>query len=259
VLFKFVERLLPLSEPERRSAAIDPFSSRYCFFKLCDYSLEHRVPRGPYGAVSILLGNDDGSFKSAVGYGFDEGAPELYGLAIADFNRDGKLDVAFADNIKATVRVFLGKGDGTFSAGPQTPITSMVEGLAAADFNSDHKVDLALLTNAPAIQILSGNGDGTFQPGATFPALYGWALTAADLNGDDKPDLAVLSSEGLVQFFPGKGDGMFGIGTPTYTGINSGKRTLALADLKGDGSLDLAAPNYWSGNVSVFLNRCREK
>jgi hypothetical protein len=208
------------------------------------------------GALSILLGNGDGTFQSAVGYGVDEGSAGVLGPAIADFNGDGILDIALADGDSSELIMLLGNGDGTFRAGPVTPLTASIYGIAAADFNGDGKADIALLTGIPDIRILTGNGDGSFQSGASFAAQYGSWLTAADLNGDGHVDLAVLTGEGYVQFFSGNGDGTFGPATPTYTGIDPGLRNLVVADLNGDGSPDLAAPNYDSGSVSVLLNRC---
>ena len=211
------------------------------------------------GALNIFLGKGDGTFKSAVGYGFDEGAAGLLGSAVADFNQDGILDIAIADNNTLKLVLFLGNGDGTFRAGPTTALTEAVYGIATADFNSDGKPDIALLTGAPDIQIMAGNGDGAFQTVDSFPAQYGAWLTAGDLNGDGNADLAVLAGQGFVQVFEGKGDGTFGSGTNTFTGIDPGDRNLVIADLNGDGSPDLAAPNYDGGSVSVFLNRCPAK
>lgn len=208
------------------------------------------------GALSVLLNNGDGTFQKAVGYAVDAGAAEVIGPAIADFNGDGVPDIAIADNDSSTLVMLLGNGDGTFHTGPITPLTAAVSAIAASDFNRDGKPDLALLTETPGIEILSGDGNGSFTPGDSFPAQSGYWLTAADLNGDGKADLAVLSGQGLVQVFEGKGDGTFGFGTTTYTGIDPGLRNLVLADLNGDGSPDLAAPNYDSATVSVLLNRC---
>ncbi len=224
-----------------------------------DLGVTSRGDYDSYGAVSILLGNGDGTFQSAVGYGPDEGANELYGLAVADFNHDGNLDFAFADNNKSELRVFLGKGDGTFVAGPTEPVSALVSGLAAADFNGDGNLDLAVLTDTPNVEIFEGSGNGSFTMSGSFSSLYGYWLSAADLNGDGKPDVAVISGDNLVQVFLGRGNGAFGAGVTTYTGIDTGDRPLIVADLNGDGALDLAAPNYDSGTVSAFLNRCPAK
>ena len=69
-----------------------------------------------YGSsnVSILLGNGDGTFKTAVNYGAGSSAP--YSVAVADFNGDGKLDLAVANIASNNVSILLGNGDGTFQA-----------------------------------------------------------------------------------------------------------------------------------------------
>jgi len=209
-----------------------------------------------HGALSVLLGNGDGTFQPAVGYAMDNEGTSLAGLVIGDFNRDGKPDIAVADNLKGELRVFLGNGDGSFHDGPQTPLAAFVSGLAAADFNQDGKLDIAANMETPGIQILTGNGDGSFTAGDSFPAFYGDWITAADLNGDQHADLAVLSGEGLLQLFLGKGDGTFSAGVTTYTGTDPGERNLALVDLNPDQAPSLVAPNYDGGSVSIFVNRC---
>ena len=68
------------------------------------------------GVATILLGNGDGSFQAAQNYpaGLNVGSP-----AVADFNRDGILDIAVPDYLANTVNILLGNGDGTFQA-PQS-------------------------------------------------------------------------------------------------------------------------------------------
>jgi hypothetical protein len=87
-----------------------------------------------------------------------------YSIVIADFNRDGKLDLAIPAGSQS-VAVLLGNGDGTFRA-PIYTFDGNGVGLASADFNGDGKPDLAAI-GASGIAILLGNGDGTFQT-ATF-------------------------------------------------------------------------------------------
>lgn len=145
---------------------------------------------GSKGAVSVLLGTGNATFSPAVGYAFDEGPAGIAGLTIADFNRDGKLDFAVADNIVGKLRVFLGKGDEGFQPGSQTAIGPNVSDLAAADFNGDGDMDLSLPTGNYAIEVLLGNGDGTFGESENFPSLPAYWVTAADFNSDGKADLA---------------------------------------------------------------------
>lgn len=111
--------------------------------------------------VGVLLGNGDGSFKN----------PKLMlipgnaaGVAAADFNRDGKLDLVVGAS--AGELLLLGNGDGTFQA-PQTITvpSGTYSAAATADLNGDGKADLVLADSFDEqIVVLLGNGDGTSNP-----------------------------------------------------------------------------------------------
>jgi len=205
------------------------------------------------GAVSILLGKGDGTFQPAVGYGFAE---YQYGLAIADFNRDGKPDFAVANYASDSVSVFLGDGTGKFKEKGTYPAGSKPIDLATADFNNDGNWDLATAIDTGGYAVLLGKGDGSFGPpkSSSLPGNT-FAVSAADFDGDGNADLAVLTNGyALVYLLRGKGDGTFdrAIGS----NIGTGSHGMAVADLNGDGALDLAVPNYEGGEVSVLLNHC---
>lgn len=213
--------------------------------------------------VSILLGNGDGTFQTAVNFGTGN-SPSV--IAIGDFNGDGKLDLAAFEPGNAgngSVSILLGNGDGTFQS-PKTLILGAV-GLfmAVADFNLDKKSDLAV-GNSVNIDVYIGNGDGTFQSPketSTFsPRCLGFV--AADFNGDSKPDLALVSSGG-VQILLGMGDGTLTKG-PLVTTFASPESVIA-ADLRQDGKMDLLVMQVsestcalsscvvYSTRMSVFL------
>jgi hypothetical protein len=117
----------------------------------------------------------------------------VYSVIAADFNGDGKLDLAAANNGDNTVSVLLGNGDGTFQTQVRYPTPSGPHSLIAADFNGDGKLDLAVANeNASSASILLGNGDGTFQAHADYPTGSGAISPATgDFNGDGRIDLAI--------------------------------------------------------------------
>ena len=161
--------------------------------------------------VNILLGNGDGKFHRGASYP-GEGSPAS--IAVADFNADGKLDMAIANSQGIGVRVWMGNGDGTFQRGADYQ-TAFPTWVVAADLNGDGKIDLAaanFLFPSGASAFL-GNGDGTFQAGAFYSASdEPRSLAVGDFNGDGKPDLAltdylrddivVLLNTGTVSFCP---------------------------------------------------------
>lgn len=139
------------------------------------------------GTVSVLLGNGDGTFQTAVTYG--PGGQFSSQVVVADVNRDGKPDLLVAN--ESSVAVLLGNGDGTFQAATVTNTPAALDSgfgsLAVADFNGDGKLDVV---SGPVGVLLVGNGDGTFQSPMELGAA-GSPIAVADLNNDGKPDLVV--------------------------------------------------------------------
>src|SRR5207248_8690754 len=117
-------------------------------------------------------------------------------LIAADFDRDGNLDLAAANQNDATVSILLGKGDGTFqvpapvyAAVPANAASKDVASVSVGDFNGDNKLDLAVTNPSnDTVSVLLGNGDGTFQAPVTYStgnsADHPVAVSALDVNGD---------------------------------------------------------------------------
>src|SRR5246500_4135828 len=88
------------------------------------------------------------------------------GIAVADVNGDGKLDIIEANG---GVTVFLGNGDGTFQAARQFAAGQSASSVVVADFNGDGKLDIAVSDGTTySVYILLGKGDGTFQTARQF-------------------------------------------------------------------------------------------
>jgi hypothetical protein len=211
------------------------------------------------GTVNILLGNGDGTFRAASGSPIPlAGSPNW--LMVGDFNGEGKEDVAAVEPLGNSVVILLGNGDGTFAAAPGAAnrVGANPQFAAVGDFNGDGMLDLAI-TNAASntVTILLGNGDGTFTQASGSPVSAGNApegIAVGDLNGDGILDLAVTNSpSNTVTILLGNGDGSFSPAAGSPITVGSLPDYLLIADLDGDGKLDLTVTNALSGSVSILL------
>ena len=177
-------------------------------------------------------------------------------VVTADFNRDGKLDLAVTNSIAGTVSIFLGNGDGTFAPNVDYPTGNQPAGLVVGDFNEDGIPDLAVTNQGDnTVAILLGSASG-FSGATPYPTGVGpVAVVTADLNGDGNLDLAVANlSDNTVSILFGNGDGTFNAHLD-YAADQS-PRTLVAGDFNGDGWLDLAVGNDFTpgGTVTVLIN-----
>ncbi|MGB9232931.1 MAG: VCBS repeat-containing protein, partial [Terriglobales bacterium] len=225
------------------------------------------------GVVSVLLGNGDGTFQTAVSY--NSGGYESYSIAVADVNGDGHPDLLVANECGSsatcsnggTVSVLLGNGDGTFQAAASYSSGGYAAySIAAADVNGDGYPDLLVANDCAAggncsngvVGVLLGNGDGTFQAAVTYNSggYYADSIAVRDVNADGHPDLLVanqcfdsMCADSGIGVLLGNGDGTFQSAV-SYNSGGENPLSIAVADVDGDGHPDLLVGNECVGNGS---------
>ena len=213
--------------------------------------------------ISVLLGNGDGTFRPKVDYGVGS-AP--HSIVIQDFDGDGKPDLAVADYGSGAASVLRGVGDGTFQPAVNYSVGIRPHSIRAGDLNGDGKPDLVTAdSGSNTVTVLLGNGDGTFAPGQSYPTgSVPKSVAIGDVNGNGRPDVVTADTAGNGDGVTGNpggdrvsvllGDGTGALGAATDFLVGQTPFSVYLADLNGDGKLDLSTAEWDSNSVTVRLN-----
>jgi len=200
-------------------------------------------------AMSILLGNGNGTFQNQIAY-FLDGSP--VSIVAADLNGDGRTDLAVVDQLGNSLGILLGNGNGTFAAEQTLAVGTKPLAIAASDLNGDGKVDLIVANaHSDTVGVLLGNGDGTFKPQQTFPTgVFPRSLAVVDLEGDGRPDLVLANqNSNNLSILRGNGDGTF---APQQFLYGSVPESVSAGDLNGDGRTEIVAAE--SGGSTTVLS-----
>ena len=178
--------------------------------------------------------------------------PAPWNVDHADFNGDGKMDLAAANfSSDNHISVLLGNGLGGFSAASTFLVGSAPASITSADFNGDGKMDLAVANHTSNnVSVLIGNGLGSFSSATNFSVgTNPNGITSSDFNGDGILDLATANfSSSNVSVLMGNGLGSFSAAINFSVGLSPG--TIINADFNGDGNMDIATDG---ANVYVLL------
>lgn len=205
------------------------------------------------GHLVVWLGNGNGTFQAALEYALPSGGS--YGIAAADFNNDGNMDLAGTTYFDKEVVVFLGDGTGGMTQHALISDASILETfmINAADYTGDGNIDLMFTdVGQNRSHLWTGNGTGSFSMNAYYVAISG-NNRAADLDQDG--DLDHYSSwphDAHFKLLFNNGSGTFGAVTSVVT--PSITQDIYAIDLNNDGALDLVTSNSAANSISTFLN-----
>lgn len=229
------------------------------------------VTENANGTISVLVNKGNGTYKPGTLITSISGinATGLY-LTFADFNGDGKMDIAAATaGAQGDIYVLLGNGNGTFGAPVTTALAYFPISLASGDIDKDGKQDLFVTTtingctnSSSGYAFLKGTGSGTFTGGSIncLPNQGPRVPIVTDLNGDGKLDAVIPYGAGPDSaigpvILQGNGDGTF-IASPLYYAGESAISAVS-ADFNGDGQPDVALVNanfFQPSFITVMFN-----
>ncbi len=211
-------------------------------------------------ALAVLLpaGTARADFVQDVGSPLPTGVAP-YGVAAADFNGDGRPDVAAANGTESSVSVFLRGAGGGFSQEASSPVAGIggASDIAVGDFNGDGKRDLAVAgygDGAPGGYVLLRKADNTgfALEGGVLAVPSTTNVAVGDLDGNGKSDLVFGTLGPNAVYYALRNDAGTAFNAPVKLQSVGQKGAVALGDFTGDGQLDIVAAN-WTSPASIEL------
>jgi len=219
--------------------------------------------------VSVLLGNGNGTFQSAVSFGV--GKIPL-ALIAEDMDRDGVLDLVLALSGSDQVVVLKGDGKGLFQKVTNQTAGKGTTFIASHDLNGDGWSDVVAINSGRFgyyppfnLSVLLNDGKGKLQEPVVYEqargeGMFPTGVFIGEFTGDETADLAVTwsqpswsSANGLVSILTNSGEGTF---TP-FKDMQPGLTLSAIqgADIDQNGLMDLAVTSLYADTVGILLQQ----
>lgn len=221
---------------------------------------------GAMAYATVLLGTGKGMFLAPTPYVIN-GSPSMHSVVVADFDQNGKPDIAAENESSGGASVLLNNGAGIFGAKTDYKASNVSPAcVVSGDFDGNGLVDLAIGygngNGWNGVGILLSKGDGTFlQPAKLYDnakglgALAAPAIATTDIDGDGNPDIIIANSPGTgVSLLQGKGGNIFGWDIDGPFNVGGTANALATGDVNGDGRPDIVTANPGGNSLNVMLN-----
>lgn len=215
------------------------------------------------GQNRLCLNDGPGVFRDVTSTNFPEDNADSRDVAVGDVNGDGHLDIVFANRFGPN-RLFLNDGSGVFGDAPSADFSSgggNTRGVALEDVNNDGNLDIVFAVKDARNRLLLNDGFGTFSDVTETNLPYEYdnsrGIACGDVNGDGYLDIVFanrLSNQGQSKIYLNDGSGVFTDVTTTHLPkANHWSTDVALADLDGDGDLDVVFANFNEQSI-IYLN-----